>query len=602
MRINYEVELLLPVVTASLGVIGKDVDITVKRDKDGYPIFNGKHIKGILRERVYQFKKALGVEEDKVNSFIYKYFGETGSYIKNKNFMQIRFSNLTIKEKDFFKEREFSSKLVRNRYGIRINRKTKSTIPQSLFNYEFLVRNNVFIGSLDVNDGIENNDLKFILACLFHLDKIGGMKSRGIGKVRVKINGNYLEGENGVVATKSLDKIISELKREDKKNSTDLKEEEFVKYAYSLELEEPIVLKSIELGNYIKTRNSVQGSTVRGALIEYFCRKGYDLNVLKNIEASDATREDNKVSLASLFETKYEIKNEGNKKVKIDKVISSDTEYKDGTKYERSSSSDFKATGNEISVKISTKLKSAENGMLFNTEYINNTKEEDKNNKQKNEIKFPTENIKLVGDLKLPKEISQEKFIVYIGKYKFKGFGKATITIKKYADNNKADLEARINNLSAKVRKDIESKIGKEAEKEIRNEIQDKDKKVICFDLYSDMIIPFTDIYDAGEQFLMLAGLKDEKFKFNPKRSFINTGKLEGFNIINGIRKVDELIFVKGSVFTYTIEENDHIKFKEKLIKIEENGLGLRKNEGFGRIRICTERGDKYELPYKKRG
>ena len=99
------------------------------------------------------------------------------------------------------------------------------------------------------------------------------MKSRGIGKVRVKINGNYLEGENGVVATKSLDKIISELKREDKKNSTDLKEEEFVKYAYSLELEEPIVLKSIELGNYIKTRNSVQGSTVRGALIEHLCKK-----------------------------------------------------------------------------------------------------------------------------------------------------------------------------------------------------------------------------------------------------------------------------------------------------------------------------------------
>ena len=419
------------------------------------------------------------------------------------------------------------------------------------------------------------------------------MKSRGIGKVRVKINGNYLEGENGVVETKSLDKIISELKREDKKASTELKTDEFIKYNYTLELEEPIVLKSIELGNYIKTRNSVQGSTVRGALIEYFCRKGYDLNVLKNIEASDATREDNKVSLASLFETKYEIKNEGNKKVKIDKVISSDTEYKDGTKYERSSSSDFKATGNEISVKINTKLKSVENGMLFNTEYINNTKEEDKNNKQKNEIKFPTENIKLVGDLKLPKEISQDKFIVYIGKYKFKGFGKATITIKKYADTNKVDLEARINNLSDKVRKDIESKIGKEAEKEIRNEIQDKDKKVICFDLYSDMIIPFTDIYDAGEQFLMLAGLKDENLKFNLKRSFINTGKLEGFNIINGVRKVDELIFTKGSVFTYIVEENTCNSILEKLTKIEKNGLGLRKNEGFGRVRICSERGGK---------
>jgi hypothetical protein len=593
MKVNYTIELLLPAVTASLGVIGKDIDVTVKKDKDGYPIFNGKHIKGILRERVYQFKRALGVEEKEIETFVNNYFGKEGNYIKNNSFNQIRFSNLTIKDKKSYANKINVEKLIGNRYGIRINRKTRSTVPQSLFNYEFLSRNNVFVGSLDINDNIKNEDLKFILACLFHLDKIGGMKSRGIGKVRVKINGNYLEGENGVVETKSLDKIISELKREDKKASTELKTDEFVKYNYTLELEEPIVLKSIELGNYIKTRNSVQGSTVRGALIEYFCRKGYDLNVLKNIEASDATREDNKVSLASLFETKYEIKNEGNKKVKIDKVISSDTEYKDGTKYERSSSSDFKATGNEISVKINTKLKSAENGMLFNTEYINNTKEEDKNNKQKNEIKFPTENIKLVGDLKLPKEISQEKFIVYIGKYKFKGFGKATITIKKYSDTNKADLEARINNLSAKVRKDIESKIGKEAEKEIRNEIQDKDKKVICFDLYSDMIIPFTDIYDAGEQFLMLAGLKDENLKFNLKRSFINTGKLEGFNIINGVRKVDELIFTKGSVFTYIIEENACDSILEKLTKIEANGLGLRKNEGFGRVRICSERGGK---------
>lgn len=593
MKVNYTIELLLPAVTASLGVIGKDIDVTVKKDKDGYPIFNGKHIKGILRERVYQFKRALGVEEKEIETFVNNYFGKEGNYIKNNSFNQIRFSNLTIKDKKSYANKINVEKLIGNRYGIRINRKTRSTVPQSLFNYEFLSRNNVFVGSLDINDNIKNEDLKFILACLFHLDKIGGMKSRGIGKVRVKINGNYLEGENGVVETKSLDKIISELKREDKKASTELKKDEFVKYNYTLELEEPIVLKSIELGNYIKTRNSVQGSTVRGALIEYFCRKGYDLNVLKNIEASDATREDNKVSLASLFETKYEIKNEGNKKVKIDKVISSDTEYKDGTKYERSSSSDFKATGNEISVKISTKLKSAENGMLFNTEYINNTKEEDKNNKQKNEIKFPTENIKLVGDLKLPKEISQEKFIVYIGKYKFKGFGKATITIKKYSDTNKADLEARINNLSDKVRKDIESKIGKETEKEIRNEIQDKDKKVICFDLYSDMIIPFTDIYDAGEQFLMLAGLKDENLKFNLKRSFINTGKLEGFNIINGVRKVDELIFTKGSVFTYIIEENACDSILEKLTKIEANGLGLRKNEGFGRVRICSERGGK---------
>jgi len=590
MRINYEVELLLPAVTASLGVIGKDVDITVKRDKDGYPIFNGKHIKGILRERVYQFKRALGVEEDKVNSFIYKYFGASGSYLKNKNFMQIRFSNLIIKDKKNFKKIEHEEKLIGNRYGIRINRKTKSTIPQSLFNYEFLVRNNVFIGSLDINDSIENNDLKFILACLFHLDKIGGMKSRGIGKVRVKINGNYLEGENGVKATKSLDKIIRELKRENNEK-IELKEEKLIKYKYTLELEEAAVFKLSELGNYVKTRDSIQGSTIRGALIEYFHKKGANLEILKKIEASDAIREDNKISLASLFETKYPIKANNNKKVSIDKVINSDNEYEDGTKFERASVSELKVDRNEISVKINIKVKSAENGMLFNAEYINNTKEDNKNNKQRNEIKFPTENIKLIGDLKLPKEITENKFTIYIGKYKFKGFGKATITIEKYIDKIEKDIITRVDELSAKVQEDIKGKIGKEKEKDIKDEIDDKDKKTICFDLYSDMIIPFTDIFDAGEQFLILADLKNENIKFNPKRSFINTGKLEGFNIINGIRKVDELIFSKGSVFTYTIEGNDYLKFKEKLIKIEKNGLGLRKNEGFGRVGICSKRG-----------
>lgn len=576
MRINYEVELLLPAVTASLGVIGKDIDITIKRDKDGYPIFNAKHIKGILRERVYQFKRALGVEEKKIETFVNNYFGKEGNYIKNNDFNQVRFSNLTIKDKEVFKKREFSSRLVGNRYGIRINRKTKSTIPQSLFNYEFLVRNNVFIGSLDVNDSIENNDLKFILACLFHLDKIGGMKSRGIGKVRVKINGNYLEGENGVKATKSLDKIISELKRENNEK-IELKEEKLIKYKYTLELEEAAVFKLSELGNYVKTRDSIQGSTIRGALIEYFHKKGANLEILKKIEASDAIREDNKISLASLFETKYPIKANNNKKVSIDKVINSGNEYEDGTKFERASVSELKVDRNEISVKINTKVKSAENGMLFNAEYISNIEN--------------SKNIILVGDLKLPKEITENKFTIYIGKYRFKGFGKATITIEKYSDKTEKDITDRINELSAKVQKDIKSKIGKEKEKDIKDEIDDKDKKTICFDLYSDMIIPFTDIFDAGEQFLILADLKNENIKFNPKRSFINTGKLEGFNIINGIRKVDELIFSKGSVFTYTIEGNDYLKFKEKLIKIEKNGLGLRKNEGFGRVRICSERG-----------
>ena len=79
-------------------------------------------------------------------------------------------------------------------------------------------------------------------------------------------------------------------------------------------------------------------------------------------------------------------------------------------------------------------------------------------------------------------------------------------------------------------------------------------------------------------------------YQINYSRSFINTGKLEGYNIINGVRKVDELIFSRGSVFTFEVDnyESELMFLKE----IEEKGLGLRKNEGFGRVKICSSRRD----------
>ena len=86
MKINYIVELILPAMTASLGTIGKDIDTTLKRDSEGFPFFSAKHIKGILRTRAYQFKRALGVEEKETNSFLKKYFGEEGNYLEKNKF------------------------------------------------------------------------------------------------------------------------------------------------------------------------------------------------------------------------------------------------------------------------------------------------------------------------------------------------------------------------------------------------------------------------------------------------------------------------------------------------------------------------------------
>ena len=79
-----------------------------------------------------------------------------------------------------------------SRHGIRIDRRTRTTIPKSLFNYEFLRENNEFEGELTFKDDIDREDLKFILASLFHLDFIGGFKSRGLGKIEVSIDGKNI--------------------------------------------------------------------------------------------------------------------------------------------------------------------------------------------------------------------------------------------------------------------------------------------------------------------------------------------------------------------------------------------------------------------------
>lgn len=540
MKINYTVKLLLPAITASLGTIGKDIDVEIKRDKQGNPFFSGKQVKGILRERILQFKNALN-EDSK--SFIKKYFGEEGNYIEKNDFSKIIFSNLTLKKDN--------SEKIGSRYGIRIDRRTRTTIPQSLFNYEFLRENNEFEGTLTFKDEIDKEDLKFILASLFHLDFIGGFKSRGLGRVKILINGKDIE---------DLEKIINNLEKEEKKINKDKINNELIKYSYTLTLDEPLILKARELGNYIEVKKYLQGSTIRGALIEFFVKEGIELDKLLKIKASDATK--GKVSLASLFKTKYQIPG----KDKVDKAQTTVIEIA-GVKLERYSEQDFSIVGNEVSIKIDPKTKSVESGMLFNSEYLSSY-EKDKNQNYKK--------IELMGDVELPKELinKNQVYTIYIGKLKTKGFGKASIIFKDYIEKNE-DLIPRINKFNEGIPKNEKEEL--------------KGKTLVTFDLQSDIVLPFNDIYDAQEQFKILANLSD-KFEFNYSRSFVNTSKLEGYNLINNIRKIDELVFSRGSVFTFEIENyKDEL---ELLNKIEEKGIGLRKNEGFGRVKICSSRGD----------
>lgn len=538
MKINYTVKLKTPALTASLGIIGKDIDVVVKVDSKGKSFFTGKHIKGILKERVTQFKLGLGESEDATKEFTDKYFGKEGNYIKDNNFDKIRFSNLVLVDENNYN--------IDDRYGIKIDRKTRTTVHNSLFRYEHITAGTEFKGDIEVPDKIDREDLKFILACLFHLDTIGGFKSRGIGKVDVFIKERELKyKENEDI----IDNIISEILKSNKENSKANLNGKLKKYSYTLSLKEPFILTGREIGNYVEVRDSIQGSTVRGAMIEYFAKsKDVLLEDLLCIEASDATSGD--INLASKFITKYAI---NGKKIETDKIVDPRNEIEDkskgkGVKLERKGTTMLKAKGNEISIAINSQTKSVEDGMLFNSEYL-----------QCDE--------KLIGDIILPEGLVDEnkEYTIYLGKMKSKGFGKAVITFGKY-EKERANLKARI------------EKLQKQA-----------NEKILTFDLQSDLILPFNTIYNVGEQFKALVGISELKFEEN--KSYINTGKLGGYNIINNIRKVDELVITRGSVLTYKIDDFNSIL--PKLEEIEEKGLGLRKNEGFGRVKISSERGEK---------
>ena len=543
MKINYTVKLKTPALTASLGIIGKDIDVVVKVDSKGKPFFTGKHIKGILKERVTQFKLGLGESEDATKEFIDKYFGKEGNYIKDNNFDKLRFSNLFLVDENNYN--------IDDRYGIKIDRKTRTTVHNSLFRYEHITAGTEFKGEIEVPDKIDREDLKFILACLFHLDTIGGFKSRGIGKVDLFIKERELKYKENKEQKDIIDKVIDEVFNEgnNQENSKANLNGKLKKYSYTLSLKEPFILTGREIGNYVEVRDSIQGSTVRGAMIEHFAKsKDVSLEDLLCIEASDAISGD--ISLASKFITKYAIAGD---KIETDKIVDPRNEIEDkskgkGVKLERKGTSMLKAKGNEISIAINFQTKSVEDGMLFNSEYL-----------QCDE--------KLIGDIILPEGLVDENknYTIYLGKMKSKGFGKAVITFGKY-EKERANLKARI------------EKLQKQA-----------NEKILTFDLQSDLILPFNTIYNVGEQFKTLVGISELKFKEN--KSYINTGKLGGYNIINNIRKVDELVITRGSVLTYEIDDFNSIL--PKLEEIEEKGLGLRKNEGFGRVKISSERGEK---------
>ena len=600
-KIGYEVELLTPAITAETGTIGKEIDVEIKRDKNGTPYFSAKHIKGVFSAKVLEFKNALNGDG---KEFTKKYFGSEGN-----NPSKIRFSDLKLKIEKNIGEEEYQRRLenkIRNRYGVKINRKTRVAEENSLFNYEFVKPKNIYTGSFELSNDffeISEEDIKFLLSSFLHIDKIGGLKSRGLGKVLVQFvsiendKRNNFKEEND--RFKIVEKILKEVKSKNNyKNQGIKKLNEMEKYKYTLNFVEPAVLQGKVNKNEVELRKSLQGSSIRGAIIQYGLDNGFESEIekllkIKIFEVKKFVRKDKneikeEFKLASGFKTKYPIEADNYKK--IDKAVSVMKEYKvnkkdeNGIKLERDSLELLNTTGTELSIKIDEKTRTTEESLLFSTEYTDLTNVENK------------EEVFFKGNVEIPKGLFEigKKYELKIGKYKTKGFGKVEIEFKKFTDENDKNIGERIKELNDKIKKDFKE-FDKRNDKEkvyFGDELLKEEKqKLITFDFLSDMILPFNEVSNVGKQILELFDENiGEKLTLNNRRTFVNVEKLRGYSIINNSRKMDEIVITQGSVISYCVDNENLEGILGYLEKIEENGIGLRRNEGFGRIRICSDR------------
>ena len=438
------------------------------------------------------------------------------------------------------------------------------------------------------------------MASFLHIDKIGGLKSRGLGKVEIQFTSvgsdkhfDSTKESNRFETVKEISGII--LKNRLKNlNSKELGKVE--KYTYTLNFLEPSVLQGRVRKNEAELRNSLQGSSIRGMIIQYGLDNNFKIEDLLKIKIAEVKKivekngeKKEEFKLASRFKTKYPVKD--NKIEKIDKAISVMREYKtdlnneNGIKLERDSLALLNATGTELSIKIDEKTRTVKESFMFNTESIDLTK---------NEISFK-------GNIEIPEglfEIGKE-YELKIGKFKTKGFGKVKIKFEKYSEKQGMNIKDRIEKLNNQIKEDFvrfdeeNSRKSKEKREKVYSgdeKLKKGEQKLITFDFLSDMILPFNEVSNVGNQILTLFEDFEEKLTLNNRRTFINVEKLRGYNIVNNIRKMDEIVITQGSVISYCINNEDLEDILKKLEKIEENGIGLRRNEGFGRVRICSER------------
>jgi len=221
----------------------------------------------------------------------------------------------------------------------------------------------------------------------------------------------------------------------------------------------------------------------------------------------------------------------------------------------------------------------------------------------------------IFGDLKKLKQILEKKNL-RIGSAKSRALGeiKLEIFLPVQSENKpilfpdeqwlKEDLRDRMTGMNNKIQEHLSRRYPQQ-ETEYNSDDQDfKNLYFFSVTLHSDAILldeimrfkSTLEIQDIIESQPNLVPQQRNLLKrFKILRAWISTHLVSGWNSALKLPKEDDVVISKGSVFLFVTKSCQNIKEEEVssladiLKQVEESGIGQRKNEGFGDIRICDE-------------
>ena len=178
---NITVELLEDLHSGS-GMGGSGVDALLARDRLGKPTIRWSHLKGLLRDALWDRQTALGKNEMETKQLADRFFGQES----NGKHAQIRGTSLrSVPENDKVKTLNVSS--TAREIGNRVPRE------DTLRHIEFVAAGAKFASCIRVlqpNNGASNSDDKdtavWLERLLFRLDRLGANRTRGAGRIRIE--------------------------------------------------------------------------------------------------------------------------------------------------------------------------------------------------------------------------------------------------------------------------------------------------------------------------------------------------------------------------------------------------------------------------------